>query len=73
MESMATRHTAFTPVIAMDRRSTQPLHAQIYRALRDAIARGSLRAGQRVPSSRAMSAELNVSRITILNAFASNT
>ncbi len=67
---MATRHTAFTPVIAMDRRSTRPLHVQIYRALRDAITRGSLRAGQRVPSSRAMSAELNVSRITILNAFA---
>ena len=67
---MATRATAFTPVIAMDRRSKQPLHAQIYRALRDAITRGSLRAGQRVPSSRAMSAELNVSRITILNAFA---
>lgn len=70
MENMATRPTAFTPVIAMDRRGSQPLHAQVYRALRDAITRGSLRAGQRVPSSRAMSVELNVSRVTILNAFA---
>jgi GntR family transcriptional regulator / MocR family aminotransferase len=68
---MATkRSSAFTPVITMDRSSSQPLHAQVYRALRDAIARGGLRAGQRVPSSRAMSSELNVSRITILGAYA---
>ena len=68
--AMAKRSGAFTPVITMDRSSTQPLHAQVYMALRDAIARGSLRAGQRVPSSRAMSVELNVSRITILGAYA---
>ena len=61
---------AFTPVIPMDRRSDQPLNAQVYRALRSAITRGSLRGGQRVPSSRAMSAELNVSRITVLGAYA---
>jgi GntR family transcriptional regulator / MocR family aminotransferase len=67
---MAKRSSAFTPVITMDRSSTQPLHAQVYRALRDAIARGDLRAGQRVPSSRAMSTELDVSRITVLGAYA---
>jgi GntR family transcriptional regulator/MocR family aminotransferase len=67
---MAKRSSAFTPVITMDRGSTQPLHAQVYRALRDAIARGALRAGQRLPSTRAMSGELNVSRITVLGAYA---
>jgi GntR family transcriptional regulator / MocR family aminotransferase len=67
---MAKRSSAFTPVITMDRGSTQPLHAQVYRALRDAIARGALRAGQRLPSTRTMSGELNVSRITVLGAYA---
>lgn len=70
MKDMAKRSSAFTPVISMDRRSTQPLHAQVYRALRAAIARGALRAGQRLPSTRTMCAELNVSRITILGAYA---
>jgi GntR family transcriptional regulator / MocR family aminotransferase len=54
----------------MDRRSRQPLHVQVYRALRAAIARGDLRAAQRLPSTRAMSDELHVSRITILGAYA---
>src|ERR1700756_5432229 len=67
---MTKRAGAFTPVIPMDRRSDQPLNAQVYRALRSAITHGSLRGGQRVPSSRAMSAELNVSRITVLGAYA---
>src|SRR5271170_1027058 len=70
MGGMAKRSGAITPVITLDRESAQPLHSQIYRALRDAIARGDLRASQRVPSSRAMSVELNVSRIPILNAYA---
>jgi GntR family transcriptional regulator/MocR family aminotransferase len=67
---MAKRAGALTPVIPMDRRSAEPLQAQVYRALRDAIARGDLRGGQRVPSSRGMSAELNVARITVLGAYA---
>ena len=67
---MTKRAGAFTPVIPMDRRSDQPLNAQVYRALRSAITLGSLRGGQRVPSSRSMSAELNVSRITVLGAYA---
>lgn len=67
---MAKRAGALTPVITMDRGSAQPLHAQVYKAIRDAITRGNLRGGQRIPSSRAMSAELKVSRITVLGAYA---
>jgi len=67
---MTKRSSAFTPVIMMDRRGAHPLHTQVYQALRNAITRGGLRAGQRVPSSRAMSAELHISRITILDAYA---
>lgn len=67
---MAQGSSALTPVVTVDRDSSQPLHSQIYRSLRNSIATGVLRPGQRVPSSRAMSAELDVSRITILEAYA---
>lgn len=67
---MTKRPSAFTPVITIDRKSTHSLRLQIYRGLRDAIADGRLRGSQRVPSSRTMSAELNVSRIPILAAYA---
>ena len=59
-----------TPVIALERERTSPLHTQIYRALRDAIVRGDLRGGMQMPSSRAMSADLRVSRITVMEAYA---
>jgi GntR family transcriptional regulator / MocR family aminotransferase len=67
---MAGGTSAIIPVVTIDRNNSRPLHSQIYRALRDAIARGVLRPGQRVPSSRSMSIELDVSRITILEAYA---
>ena len=68
--SMGKRSSVFTPVIALDARSKQPLRSQIIRALKNAIASGDLRPGQRVPSSRALSVELSVSRITVLDAYA---
>ena len=67
---MAKGSSALTPVITVDRSHSQPLHSQVYRSLRNAIATGVLRPGQRVPSSRALSTELDVSRITILEAYA---
>lgn len=67
---MARRPSAFTPVITLERKRSQSLSYQIYRDIRNAITRGSLRAGQRVPSSRALSSELNTSRIPILSAYA---
>jgi GntR family transcriptional regulator / MocR family aminotransferase len=67
---MAKGSSALTPVVTVDRSNSQPLHSQIYRSLRNSIATGVLRPGQRVPSSRALSAELDVSRITILDAYA---
>ncbi len=62
--------TAITPIIAIDRKAARPLHRQIYDAYRDAIVRGSLRPGQRVPSTRGLAAELGVSRIPVLGAYA---
>jgi GntR family transcriptional regulator/MocR family aminotransferase len=57
------------PVIAVDRKGPKPLHRQIYDAYRTAIVEGSLRPGQRVPSTRVLAAELGVSRFPVLNAY----
>ena len=62
--------SAVLPVIAIDRRAPKPLHRQIYDGYRTAIVEGSLRPGQRVPSTRVLASELGTSRIPILNAYA---
>jgi GntR family transcriptional regulator/MocR family aminotransferase len=45
------------------------LHQQTYRALRQAILAGRLRAGERLPATRALARELRVSRNTLLQAY----
>lgn len=61
---------AIFPVIAINRDSSTPFHKQICDAFRVAIANGSLRPGQRIPSTRALATELRVSRLPVLNAYA---
>lgn len=46
-----------------------PLYRQIYDAVRRAILSGKFGPGRKLPSSRALAAELNVSRITVVNAY----
>ena len=68
------RTTSTSPIIALipiDERSGEPLHAQIYRHVRDLIRTQRLAPGTRLPSSRTLSVELDVSRTTVLTAFAS--
>jgi GntR family transcriptional regulator/MocR family aminotransferase len=48
--------------------SNQPLYRQLYEALREAILRGRLEAGVRLPSSRAIAEQLNIGRNTVLDA-----
>src|SRR5262245_28487396 len=55
--------------IALDASSEVPLFQQLYRHIRDGILHGQLRPGTRLPSSRTLAADLNVSRTTVLNAF----
>src|SRR5215469_3602209 len=61
--------SGLSPVIALDRRDGKPLHRQVYDGFCSAILKRQLRAGQRVPSSRALALELRVSRIPVLNAY----
>ena len=49
--------------------SPVPLYRQIYDGYRTAILAGRLRPGQRLPSTRALAAELGLSRLPALNAF----
>ncbi len=53
----------------MDRASTVPIHRQIYDGMRRAILDGLLSPGMRVPSTRALAADLQVSRLPVLTAY----
>jgi GntR family transcriptional regulator/MocR family aminotransferase len=57
-------------MIAVDRKGPKTLYRQIYDAYRTGIVDGSLRAGQRIPSTRVLASELGVSRFPVLNAYA---
>ncbi|MGA7461845.1 MAG: PLP-dependent aminotransferase family protein [Candidatus Korobacteraceae bacterium] len=61
--------SALLPVIAIDRKALLPLHKQIYDTFREHITHGSLRAGQQMPSTRALALELKLSRIPVLTAY----
>jgi GntR family transcriptional regulator/MocR family aminotransferase len=57
------------PMLALDRSSSAPLYRQVYEGMRSAILQRRLRAGQRIPSTRALALELRVSRLPLLNAY----
>jgi len=67
---MATVSSGIFPVIRISRDFEAPLHHQVYVGFRDAILRGELGPGQQVPSSRALAAELEISRFPVLDAYA---
>jgi GntR family transcriptional regulator/MocR family aminotransferase len=57
------------PVLAIDRGSEKPLYRQLYDGYREAIVERRLRPGQRLPSTRSLAAELQISRLPVLTAF----
>jgi GntR family transcriptional regulator / MocR family aminotransferase len=62
------RATFFPPII-LDARSANPMYQQLYDWFQRAIMDGRLRPGQRVPSTRSLAAELNISRMPVLTAY----
>ncbi|MEM7407105.1 MAG: PLP-dependent aminotransferase family protein [Pseudomonadota bacterium] len=54
--------------LELTHQGAQPLHQQLYLALRGRILAGQLVAGTRLPSSRLLAAELGVSRNTVITA-----
>ncbi|HEU0028560.1 MAG TPA: PLP-dependent aminotransferase family protein [Ktedonobacterales bacterium] len=65
------RRRALDLLITLDRSGTasEGLTRQIYTCLREAILTGRLRAGDRLPPSRAMAQELGVARLTVATAY----
>ncbi len=61
--------SAVLAVIAVERAAATPLYRQIYDGYRDAIVERRLRAGERLPSTRQLAAELRISRMPVLIAF----
>ncbi|MDQ3281014.1 MAG: PLP-dependent aminotransferase family protein [Acidobacteriota bacterium] len=55
--------------ITLDPASGTPLHRQLYDAIRRAILTRQLHAGSRLPSTRSLAADLQISRNTVLLAF----
>ena len=55
-------------VIPLSRRG-EPLFRQVYQGLRQAILSGTFRAGERLPSTRDLAAELGISRTVVLLAY----
>jgi len=62
--------THVCPVISIDRDDAKPLHRQVYDRYREAILRGDLAPGQKIPSSRELASETGVSRFPVLHAYA---
>ncbi|QDL54610.1 PLP-dependent aminotransferase family protein [Rhodoferax aquaticus] len=57
-----------TEMAALSQSDAMPLHRQLYEALRRAILDGKLLAGDRLPSSRELTADLGLSRNTVVAA-----
>ncbi|WP_114968783.1 PLP-dependent aminotransferase family protein [Rhodoferax ferrireducens] len=57
-----------TDIARLSAQSKLPLHRQLYEALRRAILDGKLSAGDRLPSSRELTQDLNLSRNTVVAA-----
>ncbi|MEY2557563.1 MAG: GntR family transcriptional regulator / MocR family aminotransferase [Verrucomicrobiota bacterium] len=57
-------------MVRLDRAAAEPLHHQLYRQIRDELRSGNFsRSSSRLPSSRALAADLGISRFTVNLAF----
>jgi len=69
-KSLTTRVSAvLVPPITLDKRGMRPIYRQLYDWFRSAITEGRMRPGQRVPSTRNVAEELQISRISVFNAY----
>jgi GntR family transcriptional regulator/MocR family aminotransferase len=55
--------------IDIDQRSARPLSTQLYAGLRDLMLSGALASGERLPATRTLARDLNLSRTTVIEAF----
>lgn len=62
--------SGLAPIIQVEKRASKSLYSQVYEGYRKAIVEGTLRTGQRIPSTRVLALELGISRMPVLNAYA---
>ena len=55
--------------IVISQSNPDPMHKQVTDQVKDAIARGTLKAGEKIPSIREISKELSISPITIKRSY----
>ena len=53
----------------LDTNAKMPLYEQLYRALKEDILAGEIKGGEKLPSKRTLAEHLNISRITVENAY----
>jgi DNA-binding transcriptional MocR family regulator len=56
--------------VSLDRDGEEPIYRQLIRHVRTQIESGTLPAGTRLPASRDLARQLNISRISVVNAYA---
>ncbi|NWG15408.1 MAG: PLP-dependent aminotransferase family protein [Chloroflexi bacterium] len=56
--------------VSLDRKGEEPIYRQLIRYVRAQIESGELPAGTRLPASRDLAKQLNISRISVVNAYA---
>jgi DNA-binding transcriptional MocR family regulator len=56
--------------VSLDRDGEEPIYRQLIRHVRTQIESGTLSAGTRLPASRDLARQLNISRISVVNAYA---
>ena len=66
---MRQSHAAPELLVRIDRATGEPLRAQLERELRSAIRAGRLKAGTELPSTRALAADLGLSRGIVVEAY----
>jgi GntR family transcriptional regulator/MocR family aminotransferase len=66
---MAKKNRELFTTLPLDPDSPSPLHRQLYDGVRDAILRGALPSGARLPATRKLATDLGVSRNTVMTAF----
>ena len=69
LRSTSRRPELLLDLIALDRKSGQPLYRQLYLRLVELIMDGSLPLNGRLPSSRALAQKIDVSRNTVVGAY----
>ena len=69
LRSTSRRPELLLDLIALDRKSHEPLHRQLYLRLVELIMDGSLPFDGRLPSSRALAQKIDVSRNTVVSAY----